>query len=63
MKKFKKTILLFFLVISSQAGFAQEEFEDDAPDVPQASIEEPIILAALTGIILGYKMLKTKKEA
>ena len=63
MKKLNTIILIFFLLISSQATFAQEEFDEDAPDVPAASINDPIILAALSGILLGYKFMKSKKEA
>ena len=63
MKKLKNIILLFLLIFGSQATFAQEEFEDDAPDVPAASINDQIILAALSGILLGYKFIKCNKEA
>ena len=62
MKKIKTLAMLLFFVLSSQNAFSQEEFEEDAQDVPAAPINDAVILLALSGILIGYKAIKMQEE-
>jgi hypothetical protein len=64
MKNFKILLLVLMLTTGVQNMNAQEDFDDDTQDVPQAPINDYIIPMLLAGVYLGYRLLKSKtKEA
>ncbi|MDQ7959963.1 hypothetical protein [Flavobacterium lindanitolerans] len=64
MKNFKILLLILMLTTGVQNMNAQEDFDDDTQDVPQAPINDYIIPMLLAGVYLGYRLLKSRtKEA
>ncbi|KQS53180.1 MULTISPECIES: hypothetical protein [Flavobacterium] len=64
MKNFKILLLVLMLTTGVQNMNAQEDFDDDTQDVPQAPINDYIIPMLLAGVYLGYRLLKSRtKEA
>ncbi|MCC5654084.1 hypothetical protein LC609_30760 [Nostoc sp. XA013] len=64
MKNFKILLLVLMLTTGVQNMNAQEDFDDDTQDVPQAPINDYIIPMLLAGVYLGYRLLKSStKEA
>lgn len=64
MKNFKILLLILMMTTGVQNMNAQEDFDDDTQDVPQAPINDYIIPMLLAGVYLGYRLLKSRtKEA
>ncbi|OJX52448.1 MAG: hypothetical protein BGO88_04020 [Flavobacterium sp. 38-13] len=62
MKNFKILLLVLMLTTGVQNMNAQEDFDDDTQDVPQAPINDYIIPMLLAGVYLGYRLLKSRTE-
>ena len=62
MKNFKILLLVLMLTTGVQNMNAQEDFDDDTQDVPEAPINDYIIPMLLAGVYLGYRLLKSRTE-
>lgn len=61
-KAFSKLILFLFLSFSTLT-FAQPGFDDDVDDeAPVAAIDSGVVLLFVTGIALGYYLLKKNEK-